>query len=125
MTYRCGYCGTIKKSSSQCADGRVRIRCECGGQHQDNHLRMHATWIPVPDAAPEAAAPAPAALPLAPDTAPAAPAPALAPDAPLPQAVIPSVLAANPQQPVVAQPRADLKFVDESHNYPHKPMAPL
>ena len=74
---------------------------------------MHATWIPVPDAAPEAAAPAPAALPLAPDTAPAAPAPALAPDAPLPQAVIPSVLAANPQQPVVAQPRADLKFVDE------------
>eukprot|EP00656_Telonema_subtile_P039478 TRINITY_DN44584_c0_g1_i1.p1 TRINITY_DN44584_c0_g1~~TRINITY_DN44584_c0_g1_i1.p1 ORF type:complete len:444 (-),score=37.20 TRINITY_DN44584_c0_g1_i1:280-1611(-) len=45
--YRCGYCGRIKTSTSSCSDGRVRIRCECGGQHQDQKSRMHATWTPV------------------------------------------------------------------------------
>jgi len=45
--YKCGYCGRLKTSSSSCSDGRVRIRCECGGQHQDQKPRMHATWSPI------------------------------------------------------------------------------
>merc|ERR1711865_544387 len=44
--FTCGYCKRVKTSSS-CSDGRVRIRCECGGQHLDNKPRMHATWTPV------------------------------------------------------------------------------
>lgn len=46
----CGHCGRQKTSSSFCGDGRVRIRCECGGQHKDGVPRMHATWIPIGDA---------------------------------------------------------------------------
>ena len=42
--YVCGYCGRHKTSISRCADGRVRIRCQCGGQHKDGKPRMHATW---------------------------------------------------------------------------------
>lgn len=45
--YQCGYCGSIKTSCSQSADGRVRIRCGCGGQHRDNRNRLHATWAVV------------------------------------------------------------------------------
>lgn len=45
--YQCGYCQSIKTSSSAGADGRVRIRCECGGKHQDGKSRMHANWNPV------------------------------------------------------------------------------
>jgi len=45
--YVCGYCRRVKTSSSSCSDGRVRIRCECGGQYQDGKPRMHATWSPV------------------------------------------------------------------------------
>ena len=45
--YICGYCKRIKKSTSFCSDGRVRIRCECGGQHLDGRSRMHATWTAV------------------------------------------------------------------------------
>ena len=52
--YICGYCRRRKTSASACADGRVRIRCECGGQHADNKPRMHATWSPVtPNTAPK------------------------------------------------------------------------
>lgn len=43
--YVCGYCGTERKSASACSDGRVRIRCSCGGQHEDGKVRMHAYWI--------------------------------------------------------------------------------
>lgn len=43
-TYSCGYCGELKTSASSGADGRVKIRCECGGKHQDGKIRMHATW---------------------------------------------------------------------------------
>lgn len=42
--YICGYCKRHKSSASSNIDGRVRIRCECGGQHQDGKPRMHATW---------------------------------------------------------------------------------
>jgi len=42
--YQCSYCGKIKTSTSAGADGRVRIRCECGGKHRDNTPRMHAMW---------------------------------------------------------------------------------
>jgi len=45
--YQCGYCQSIKTSSSAGADGRVRIRCECGGKHQDGKSRMHANWNPL------------------------------------------------------------------------------
>lgn len=44
QVYICGYCSRRKTSTSRCADGRVRIRCQCGGQHKDNKPRMHATW---------------------------------------------------------------------------------
>jgi len=46
-TYSCGYCGALKKSSSSGADGRVKIRCECGGKHRDGKMRMHANWAVV------------------------------------------------------------------------------
>eukprot|EP00656_Telonema_subtile_P032740 TRINITY_DN3599_c0_g1_i2.p1 TRINITY_DN3599_c0_g1~~TRINITY_DN3599_c0_g1_i2.p1 ORF type:complete len:376 (+),score=36.67 TRINITY_DN3599_c0_g1_i2:15-1142(+) len=46
--FLCGHCQRRKTSSSLCSDGRVRIRCECGGQHQDGVPRMHATWVTVP-----------------------------------------------------------------------------
>lgn len=42
IDYQCSYCGSIKTSTSAGADGRVRIRCECGGKHRDNRPRMHA-----------------------------------------------------------------------------------
>lgn len=42
--YKCSYCGKIKTSSSMGNDGKVRIRCGCGGQHQDRVSRMHAAW---------------------------------------------------------------------------------
>jgi len=54
--YICGYCSKVKVSASACSDGRVRIRCECGGQYQDNKPRMHATWSAVdPEAVAKAA----------------------------------------------------------------------
>jgi len=43
--YECGYCGSVKASTSAGSDGRVRIRCECGGKHGDGKSRMHAKWI--------------------------------------------------------------------------------
>jgi len=43
-SYQCGYCGKVKSSSSVGNDGRVRIRCECGGKYGDNKCRMHAKW---------------------------------------------------------------------------------
>lgn len=45
--YRCGYCRKLKTSSSTGGDGRVRIRCECGGKHRDSKPRMHAMWLQV------------------------------------------------------------------------------
>lgn len=48
MEYECGYCFTRKVSTSSGSDGRVRIRCECGGKHQDRVARMHAKWIVLP-----------------------------------------------------------------------------
>jgi len=42
--YECGYCGERKISTSTGGDGRVRIRCECGGKHGDLKARMHAKW---------------------------------------------------------------------------------
>lgn len=48
MEYECGYCGQCKVSTSSGADGRVRIRCECGGKHRDKQARMHAKWIARP-----------------------------------------------------------------------------
>jgi len=44
IQYKCGYCGRIKTSLSTGQDGRVRIRCECGGKHNDSNPRMHAMW---------------------------------------------------------------------------------
>lgn len=44
--YACGYCGVKKTSCSTGKDGRVRIRCECGGKHRDGKARMHANWRP-------------------------------------------------------------------------------
>jgi len=44
--YECGYCGEQKPSLSTGADGRVRIRCACGGKHKDLKARMHANWKP-------------------------------------------------------------------------------
>lgn len=46
ITYRCGYCGVRKTSTSAGGDGRVRIRCECGGKRRDGKPRMHAMWHP-------------------------------------------------------------------------------
>lgn len=44
--YTCVYCGVRKTSTSAGVDGRVRIRCECGGKRRDNKPRMHAMWHP-------------------------------------------------------------------------------
>jgi len=44
LRYSCGYCGQIKSSASTGKDGRIRIRCECGGKYRDNTSRMHAMW---------------------------------------------------------------------------------
>lgn len=44
LEYQCGYCGERKISTSAGGDGRVRIRCDCGGKHQDRVPRMHAKW---------------------------------------------------------------------------------
>jgi len=30
--------------SATSGNGRVRIRCSCGGKHQDNTLRLHGMW---------------------------------------------------------------------------------
>ena len=40
--YQCNYCGCVRTSASAGSDGRVRIRCECGGRHRDQKSRMHA-----------------------------------------------------------------------------------
>jgi len=48
VEYECGYCSQFKVSTSSGADGRVRIRCECGGKHRDNKPRMHAKWVARP-----------------------------------------------------------------------------
>ena len=45
--YKCRYCGRVKSSSSAPSDGRVRIKCLCGGQHRDNKPRVHANWTAV------------------------------------------------------------------------------
>ena len=39
--YNCLYCGIHRTSASACCDGRVRIRCDCGGVRQDNIPRFH------------------------------------------------------------------------------------
>eukprot|EP00656_Telonema_subtile_P028640 TRINITY_DN311_c0_g1_i1.p1 TRINITY_DN311_c0_g1~~TRINITY_DN311_c0_g1_i1.p1 ORF type:complete len:656 (+),score=113.20 TRINITY_DN311_c0_g1_i1:115-2082(+) len=44
LEYECGYCNVRKVSTSTGGDGRVRIRCECGGKHSDGQPRMHAKW---------------------------------------------------------------------------------
>lgn len=44
IKYSCVYCGQIKVSASTGQDGRIRIRCECGGKRRDNSSRMHAMW---------------------------------------------------------------------------------
>ena len=43
-TYICKYCGLRKEAAMASADGRVRIRCPCGGKHADGIVRMHANW---------------------------------------------------------------------------------
>jgi len=64
--FTCGYCKRVKTSSSSCSDGRVRIRCECGGSHLDNKPRMHATWTPVENSV-SSSPPPPPQLPLRPE----------------------------------------------------------
>jgi len=49
MKYSCGYCGQVKVSASAGINGRVRIRCDCGGKNRDNIPRMHAMWDMVKD----------------------------------------------------------------------------
>jgi len=44
VLYRCTYCGKTKSSTSHGGDGRVRIRCKCGGKYADNKDRLHANW---------------------------------------------------------------------------------
>merc|ERR1711907_224977 len=54
--YKCGYCQRVAVSSSQGQDGRIRIRCPCGGKHRDGVSRMHALWTessPAQKATPE------------------------------------------------------------------------
>jgi len=46
--YVCNYCKRHKPSASKGQDGRVRIRCECGGRHRDGTSRMHAQWSAAP-----------------------------------------------------------------------------
>jgi hypothetical protein len=43
-TYVCNYCKRHKVSASKGQDGRVRIRCVCGGKHRDDTPRMYAQW---------------------------------------------------------------------------------
>merc|ERR1719272_384836 len=38
--YICGYCGIHRTSASACSDGRVRIRCDCGGVRQEKIPRL-------------------------------------------------------------------------------------
>ena len=45
--YVCFYCETQKSSGSSPADGRVRMRCGCGGKYGDSKPRMHAHWTRV------------------------------------------------------------------------------
>jgi len=47
IRYSCSYCGRVKASSSTGHDGRIRIRCECGGKYADSSPRMHAMWTAV------------------------------------------------------------------------------
>merc|ERR1712070_639314 len=54
LEYECGYCKVRKVSTSTGGDGRVRIRCECGGKHQDGQPRMHAKWKLCREVAPSA-----------------------------------------------------------------------
>merc|ERR1711935_459478 len=43
--YECGYCGQTKLTTAAgSGDGRVRIRCKCGGKRLDGEPRMHAMW---------------------------------------------------------------------------------
>ena len=46
IRYSCSYCGSVKASSSTGHDGRIRIRCECGGKYGGKYAdvapRMHA-----------------------------------------------------------------------------------
>jgi len=44
LKYTCEYCSTERESTSTGQDGRIRIRCECGGKHADGVPRMHAMW---------------------------------------------------------------------------------
>ena len=57
-TYTCGYCGRYAffssalfahfsdscKVSATSQNGRVRIRCNCGGMHRDGTSRLHGMW---------------------------------------------------------------------------------
>lgn len=62
QNYRCGYCGARRTSASSCTDGRVRIRCPCGGLHKDNRPRMHAKWIKLSEDESQASSPVTAVL---------------------------------------------------------------
>jgi len=62
LDYQCGYCKVVKVSTSTGGDGRVRIRCECGGKHQDGKPRMHAKWKLFRTLSPEAPSPVVAAI---------------------------------------------------------------
>jgi hypothetical protein len=45
MLFSCRYCKRKKWSNScNAQDGRVRIRCECGGKNNDGKPRQHAKW---------------------------------------------------------------------------------
>jgi hypothetical protein len=45
MLFSCRYCERKKWSNScNAQDGRVRIRCECGGKNNDGTPRQHAMW---------------------------------------------------------------------------------
>lgn len=47
--YECIYCGNVKETTSSqgASDGRVKIRCKCGGKRGDGQARMHTMWRPV------------------------------------------------------------------------------
>ena len=48
ILFSCRYCKKKKWSNScNAQDGRVRIRCECGGKNKDGNPRQHAMWDPV------------------------------------------------------------------------------
>jgi hypothetical protein len=53
VRYACQYCGKVKTSMSAGGDGRVRIRCECGGKRGDKRLRLHTHWKAMDDEIPE------------------------------------------------------------------------